>query len=77
MAIDNEVPNDLAKGVPSFPGPSSEAEKLDARTDWIAEQRADVTILFVFELLKRGSHPDFADIELNPQLKLYIMCGRN
>ena len=46
-AISCEVPSDLAKGVPTFACPATEVDRLDARTDWLAEQRADETISFV------------------------------
>ena len=70
-AIDCEVPSDLAKGVPSFACPAAEVDRLDARTDWLAEQRADETISFVVDLMRRGERPSPADIELNPSLRPY------
>ena len=70
-AISCEVPSELAKGVPSFACPATEVDRLDARTDWLAEQRADETISFVADLLRRGERPSPADIELNPSLRLY------
>ena len=70
-AISCEVPSDLAKGVPSFACPATEVDRLDARTDWLAEQRADETISFVTDLLRRGERPSPADLELNPTIKLY------
>ena len=45
IAVDNEVPNELAHGVPSFACPVTEVDCLDARTDWIAEQQSDETIV--------------------------------
>ena len=71
-AIDAEVPSDLAKGVPSFACPAAEVDRLDARTDWLAEQRADETISFVIDLLRRGERPSPEDLELNPSLRLYV-----
>ena len=69
MAIDNEVPVDFARGVPSFACPSTQVDRLEARTDWLAAQRADGTISFVADLLRRRAKLEPADIELNPQLK--------
>ena len=37
VAIDSEVPNDLAKGVPSYVCPIADVDRLDARTDWLAQ----------------------------------------
>ena len=70
-AISCEVPSDIARGVPSFACPAAEVDRLDARTDWLAEQRADETISFVIDLLRRGERPSPADLELNPTLRLY------
>ena len=69
VAVDNEVPAKLARGVPSFGNPATQVDRLEARTDWLAAQRADGTILFVADLLRRRALLEFADIELNPQLK--------
>jgi hypothetical protein len=68
--IDSEIPSDLGKGVPSYPCPAVEADRLEARTDWVAEQRAEKSISFVIDLLRRGERPNPADFELNPNLKL-------
>ena len=69
VAVDNEVPTDLARGVPSFACPATQVDRLEARTDWLAAQRADGTISFVADLLRRRALLEPADIELNPQLK--------
>ena len=37
VSIDAEVPAELAKGVPSYACPVAKVDRLDARTDWIAE----------------------------------------
>ena len=39
VAIDNEVPSDLARGVLSFACPTSKADRLDARINWISENK--------------------------------------
>ena len=70
-AIDAEIPSEIARGVPTFACPAAEVDRLDARTDWLAEQRADETISFVCDLLRRGERPSPADLELNPTLRLY------
>ena len=69
IAIDNEVPADLARGVPSFACPVAEVDRFEARIDWLAAQRADGTISFVADLLKRRARLEPADFELNPTLK--------
>ena len=69
MAVDNEVPADLARGVPFYACPATQFDRLQARTDWLAEQRADDTILFVADLLRCRAHLKPADIELYMQLK--------
>ena len=33
VAVDNEVPADLARGVPSFTCPATQVDRLEARTD--------------------------------------------
>ena len=43
VSIDAEVPTELARGVPSYACPVAEVDRLDARTDWIAQQSADPT----------------------------------
>ena len=44
VSIDAEVPAELARGVPSYACPVAEVDRLHARTDWIAQQSADITI---------------------------------
>ena len=68
VAVDNEVPGDLAKGVPSFACPATQVDRLEARTDWLAAQRADGTISIVADLLRRRARLEPGDIKLNPQL---------
>ena len=46
-------------------------DRLDARTDWLAEQRADFVISFVMDLIRRGERPTQDDIETSPELKAY------
>ena len=69
VVVDYEVPADLAKDVPSFACPATQVNCLAARTDWLAAHRADGTILFVADLLRRRARLEPTDIELNPQLK--------
>ena len=69
VAVDNEVAADLARNVPFFACPATQVDRLDARTDWLAAQRAYGTILFVADLLRRRARLEPADIELNSQLK--------
>ena len=69
VAVDNELPANLARGVPSFACPITQVDRLKARTDWLAAQSADDTISFVADLLRRQARFEPADIELNPQLR--------
>lgn len=69
MAVDNEVPDDLAKGVLFVANHATQIDRLNARTDWLAAQRAAGTISFVADLLRRRTRLEHADIDLNPQLK--------
>ena len=46
-------------------------DRLHARTDWLAEQRADFVISFVMDLIRRGERPTPDDIETSPELKAY------
>ena len=69
VAVDNELLADLARGVPSFAVPATQVDRLEARTDWLAVQRADGTMSVVAELLRRRARLEHADIELNLQLK--------
>ena len=71
VAVDNEVLADLARVVPSFVCFATQVDRLDARTDWLAAQRADGTISFVADLLRRRAQLEPADIELNSQLNLF------
>ena len=69
VAVDNKVPADFARNVPSFASTATQVYRLEAQTDWLAAQRADDTFSFVADLLRRRARLDPADIELNPQLK--------
>ena len=72
VSVDNEVPNNLARGVPSFACPATQVDSLEARTDWLAVQRDDSTVLFIADLLRRRARLKPVDIELNPQLKPFV-----
>ena len=37
VSIDFEVPAELARGVPSYACPVAEADRLDARIDWVVQ----------------------------------------
>ena len=63
VAFDSGVPSDFAKGVPSIACPALEADRLNASTDWITEQRPDATISVVIDKLKLGASPDATDIK--------------
>ena len=72
MAIDAEVPAELARGVPSYACPVADADRLDARTDWAAQQCADTNISRVIQLLNANARPDANELEANPSLKSFV-----
>ena len=71
VSIDAEVFAELAGGVPSYACPVAEVDRLDARTDWIAQQSADPTIARVIHLLNANACVDADDLEANPSLKAF------
>ena len=72
VAIDPEVPAKLARGVPSYACPVADSDRLDARTDWAAQQRADTTISRVVQLLNADARPEANELEANPTLKSFV-----
>ena len=72
MEIDAEVPAELARGVPSYACPVADADRLDERTDWAAQQRADTTISHVVQLLNANACPDADELEANHKLKWFV-----
>ena len=72
VAIDAEVPAELAIGVPSYASPVADADRLDARTDWATQQCADTTISHVVQLLIANARPDDYELEANPTLKSFV-----
>ena len=71
VSIDAEVPVELARGVASYACPVAEVDRLDARTDWIAQQSADPTIARVIHLLNANARADADELEANPALKAF------
>ena len=69
ISIDAEVYADLAKGVPSYACPVAEADCLDARVDWIAQQSADPSIARVIHLLNVNARADADELEANLTMK--------
>ena len=72
VALKSEVPADLARGVPSFARATSEVDRLEARTDWLAQQRADLTIARIAQLLSRRERPEADDLANDLILQLYL-----
>ena len=72
VAIDAELLADLARGVPSYACPVADADRLDARTDWAAQQRADTTISRVVQLVNANSRFDADELEANSTLKSFV-----
>ena len=71
VAIKSEVPAELAKGVSTYACPVAEADRLDARTDWVVQQNADATISRVIQHLNASARPDANKLEADPTLKLF------
>ena len=71
VSIDAEVPAELARGVLSYACPVAEVDRLDVRTDWIAQQSADPTIARVIHLLNANARADTDELEANPALKAF------
>ena len=71
VSIDAEVPAELARGVPSDACPVAEVDRFDARTDWIAQQSADPTIVGVIQLLNANARADVDELKANPALKTF------
>ena len=69
VSIDAVVQAELARGVPFYACPVTEADRLDARIDWIAQQSADATIASVLLLLNANLRADTDELEANPALK--------
>ena len=72
VAIDAEVPAELARGVPSYAFSVADADRLDARTNWAAQQRTDTTVSRVVQLLNANARPEADDLEANPTLKSFV-----
>ena len=49
----------------------TQVDRLEARTDWLAAQRAGGTISLIADLLRRRDRLETADIELYQQLKSF------
>lgn len=69
VAVDNEMPADLARNVLFFVCPATQIDRLEARIDWLTAQRADGSIVFVADLLRRRARLEPTDIKLSSQLK--------
>ena len=48
-----------------------EADRFDARTNWIAQQSANATIAPVIHLINTNARPDIDELEVDLTLKLY------
>ena len=71
VSIDSEVPAELARNVPSCACPVAEVDRLDARTDWIAQQSADPTIAQVIHPMNANARADADELQGNPALKAF------
>ena len=50
----------------------ADSNRLDARTDWAAQQRVDTTINRIVQLLNENAHPYADELEANPPLKSFL-----
>ena len=67
VSIDAEVPAELGRGVPSYACLVAEVDRLDARTDWIAQQSVDPTMARVINLLNTNAPADADQLEAIPR----------
>ena len=67
-AVDQIVSPELANGTISFACPASDVDRLELRTYWLNEKRADPTIAKVMRYIAAACKPDTDEIELNPSL---------
>lgn len=72
VANDSEMPAELARGVPVYACPVADADRLDARTDWAAQQRTDTTISRVFQLINAIQRPKTDKLEANLAVKSLV-----
>ena len=77
VAFDSEVPNEQVRGVSSFACQVFEVDRLEARTDWIAEQQSDETIAFLIDLLKRKLGQTQSVTRISRSSSFTLMSGRS
>ena len=66
------VPTDLASGIPTYACRVDDADRLELRTHWLNERRADPTISRVAHHVVAKTKPDDVEIQLNPALQSYV-----
>ena len=71
-AVDQMVPTYLASGIPTYACPVHDADRLELRTHWLNEQRADPTISRFAHHVVAKTKPSDDEIQLNPALQLYV-----
>lgn len=71
VAIESEVPAELARGVPLYACFVAEVDRLDACTDWIAQKNTDAKIARVIQYLNAGARPDANKLKADPTLKQF------
>ena len=70
--VDQIVPPALANGTISFACPASEADRLELTTNWLNEQRGDLTTSRVMRCIDAVFKPDADELELNPYHQQYL-----
>ena len=77
FALESKVLADMARGILLSAFATSEADRLNAHTDLLAQQRADSTIAQVAQLLSGRERPEADDLATDPLLQLYSTCESN
>ena len=62
VSIDAEISAKLARNVPSYACTVEVIDRFDARTEWIAQQRADPSIARIVYLLNANAHVDADEV---------------
>ena len=55
----------------SYAFPVAEVDRLEARIDWVPQQKADATVKRVIQLLNTNARADADALEANPALKQF------
>ena len=73
--VDQIVPTDLARGIPTYACPVDDVDRLELQTHWLNELRADTTILRVAHHVVANTKLSDNEIQLNPPFRSMSKCG--